>query len=535
MEDASIEDTPEVYQSYWEVDWTPFYSKCPKWKSIWEATHDPNVSWPPGFTLFEVHGSHKRLYQGQKLCIPTALQQKIIYSYHSFLGHVGREKLWLYTLPRIQWPNPEDAKKDIFAILSICETCQACQRPTSKKGPISFTLVPEEPMSSVALDIFHMPKTTYDGKPYDCFSLCVDRHSGWTVAIPALYKGLTGSKVAKDMLRYQWRPFGIPTKITCDQGAHFAGAWWNTMCANLGIQLSFSQAYHHQANGRAEVAGQQIKERMRKLMTQDHVNWVEVLPCVLDRLHDVVGESGFSPYEILFGRQRPIGNLPFTPTSMCEDAQTFFSRMREMDQKVAKNLNDLHLKRSSYQNSKVAEKDSFKIGDKVWYRRPEGSGTKLDTRWIGPAIITALEGASSYVIEIKDGHTMKAHRTFLIPYQDDKFLGRPTPLFYHQRTVPDIEAQVGEWVVEKVLKHRKTPKGFEFLTQWKGFPIDEATWEPPGNFIHRYSSDFVEYLQKNKLSLDLTKYLSATPSPSAVRIVGQYMDVFVSHNQEFPD
>jgi len=65
---------------------------------------------------------------------------------------------------------------------------------------------------------------------------------------------------------------------------------------------------------------------------------------------------------------------------------------------------------------------------------------------------------------------MKAHRTFLIPYQADKFLGRPTPLFYHQRTVPDIEAQVGEWVVEKVLKHRKTPKGFEFLTQRKNFP-----------------------------------------------------------------
>jgi hypothetical protein len=79
-------------------------------------------------------------------------------------------------------------------------------------------------MSSVALDIFHMPKTTYDGKPYDCFSLCVDRHSGWTVAIPALYKDLAGSKVAKDMLRYQWRPSGIPTKITCDKGAHFAGA-----------------------------------------------------------------------------------------------------------------------------------------------------------------------------------------------------------------------------------------------------------------------------------------------------------------------
>ncbi len=62
---------------------------------------------------------------------------------------------------------------------------------------------------------------------------------------------------------------------------------------------------------------------MRKLITRDHANWVESLPLVLDRLHDVVGESGFSSNEILFGQQRPIGNLTYTPTSICEDAKTF--------------------------------------------------------------------------------------------------------------------------------------------------------------------------------------------------------------------
>ncbi len=64
---------------------------------------------------------------------------------------------------------------------------------------------------------------------------------------------------------------------------------------------------------------------------------------------------------------------------------------------------------------KVTERDPFKIGDKVWYRRLEGSGTKLDTRWIGPAKITSYEGMSSYVIKIKDGYTMKAPRKLLIP------------------------------------------------------------------------------------------------------------------------
>ncbi len=71
------------------------------------------------------------------------------------------------------------------------------------------------------------------------------------------------------------------------------------MCASLGIQIYFSQAYHHQANGCAEVASQHIKELIRRLITQDHVNRVEVLPYVLDVSHDVVGESCFSHFEIL--------------------------------------------------------------------------------------------------------------------------------------------------------------------------------------------------------------------------------------------
>jgi hypothetical protein len=388
-------------------------------------------------------------------------------------------------------------------------------------------------MTSVSLDIFHMPLTKFEGKPYDCFSLCVDRHSGWTVAIPALNKGLTGSQIAKDMLRFQWRPFGIPTKITSDQGPHFAGAWWHTMCATLGIQMAFSQAYHHQANGRAEVAGQQIKDRLRKLMVEDRVNWVEALPMVIDRLHDVVGENGYSPYEIVFGRFRPIGNLPYPSQVSCQDAEEFFERASILDKKCAKVLNDLHEKRSPYQNSKMSENDPFKIGDKVWYRRPEKSGTKLDTRWIGPVLITGRQGDSSYLIEVKDGVIIKAHRTFLRPYVDDIFLGRPTPLFFHQRTPADTDAEIGEWKVDKVLEHRVKSDGtYEFLTLWEGFPRDEATWEPPGHFIHRYSSDFFNYLSDKKLNLDLAKYLVKTPKAKASAVATRYIEPFVD---EFPD
>ena len=83
-------------------------------------------------------------------------------------------------------------------------------------------------------------------------------HSGWVVGVPELNKGLTGAKVARAMLQTQWTIFGVPSIITSDQGSHFVSAWWQTICAGLGVRCAQAQAYHYATNGRAEVAGQQF-------------------------------------------------------------------------------------------------------------------------------------------------------------------------------------------------------------------------------------------------------------------------------------
>ena len=67
-------------------------------------------------------------------------------------------------------------------------------------------------------------------------------------------------------------------------------------------------------------------ERLRKLYVQEKVHWVEAVPQVVDRLHDVKGISVLSPYEILFGRERPLGNIPYEPLKECEDAHEFFPK-----------------------------------------------------------------------------------------------------------------------------------------------------------------------------------------------------------------
>ena len=185
--------------------------------------------------------------------------------------------------------------------------------------------------------------------------------------------------------------------------------------------------------------------------------------------------------------------------------------MRTVDSAVARKLNEVHKKQAERINQDRKEAEPFKVGDKVWYRRPEGSGDKLDSRWIGPALITLREGARSYTIEIKPGHNMKVQRSFLKPWIEDTVTGAPTPLHFHKRTVPDVEAGPEEWIVEKVLKHRTKGGKLEFLTKWEGAEEGEETWEPVGNFIHRYSSEFVKYCQEKGLELNLTKHLSAEP------------------------
>ena len=110
----------------------------------------------------------------------------------------------------------------------------------------------------------------------------------------------------------------------------------------MGIRQAFTQAYRAQANGRAERAGRQILDRLSKLNIQGEINWVEALPKVLEQHHDAEGESGMSPYNIVFGRHRHRAGIPQEPPRECEDAQAFLQRMEEIDKMVAETLNSKH-------------------------------------------------------------------------------------------------------------------------------------------------------------------------------------------------
>ena len=237
------------------------------------------------------------------------------------------------------------------------------------------------------MDFFAMDEEVVDGKKYDYLMVCVDRHTGWIIAIPTRKVGLTGEKVAKLLLQ-KWLDMGggIPSIITCDQDPRFIGAWFQAMCARLGIRQAFSQAYRPQTNGRAERAGRQIRDWLAKIKSETDYGWVETLPIMLRQFHDAVGESGLSPYEIVFGRFRNLPAFPRLPIVGSVDAQIFLYRQEKISETVARVLNKKHEAMVERANRDRPARKPLKIGTRVWvYKHKKVGGYRREPRWWGPS------------------------------------------------------------------------------------------------------------------------------------------------------
>ena len=393
--------------------WVSDYEVCETFGDPWGACVGGNSDWPEGYKVLE-----GKLYHQERLCVPTGLIWEVLRTHHDWVAHVGNDRLLPEILRRYELPAGYDIRGLLAEIRRSCLVCQACDRPNwSMKRPIAMTPIPDRFMASVCLDVFHMPRVDWLGQSYDAFLLCVDRHSGWMLARPTMDCGLTGEKAAHLMLDSTWGEVGVPSVMTSDRGSQFLSGWWLTMCSRLGIRTAYSQAHHHQANGRAEVAGRVLQDILRKLLIEEDVNWVAALPRALRIHHDMVDPvTNLSPYEIVFGRERSLAGLPWSPVRWCSEAESFFDAMRDIDEKVAKLLNEEHAKVARRVNANRGPGPVYHIGDWVWYLRPKSvGGTKLRTYWQGPFKVLSRAGERSYRLRTPQGEEFDAFQDQLKP------------------------------------------------------------------------------------------------------------------------
>ena len=194
-----------------------------------------------------------------------------------------------------------------------------------------------------------------------------------------------------------------------------------------------------------------------------------------------------------------MANVRYTPRRECEDAQVFFERMKQTDERVARLLNSLHKAQAESVNKKVRELKANPIGTLFWHHRPPETRGKLDGRWLGPCEVLAREGEYSYVLRTDQRKRVKAHRTYIKEYWDDT-QAIPKPMFWHKRTVPLGQEEPSGFAIDKILGHQMDEEGeCKFLVQKQGQEEDEAEYIPASDFLSPNAQELLEYCREHEL------------------------------------
>ena len=330
---------------------------------------DDGQKWPKGLTKED-----GKLYRNGRLLVPEYRVLEVCGGWHHHMMHPGVRKQAQDMQRRFEI-DQIGLYNGIKKVRKSCSVCQACNPDNSNvTGEAQWTLVPTQPMESVAMDIFFMPEVHIGNETFDCVVLCVDRHSGYVVATPAGKRGLLAREVAVTMIRHWLIVFGIPRTICSDRGPQCTGGWFQAMCSLMGIRHAKSVAYLSRSNGRAEGAGRQLFEKLRKIhLANPRRNWFEEMWPALKAHHDTPTLVGLSPHQILFGRD-PLGRgLPLSGDGMAMDPKEIFARQEPTARDIRQQLEKEHAVRQKSAPNSTAQK--FRVGDPVRVIRPRPMGT----------------------------------------------------------------------------------------------------------------------------------------------------------------
>lgn len=284
--------------------------------------------------------------------------------------------------------------------------------------------------------------------------------------------------LADRLVRYH----GLPSVLISDRDPRFVADLWRAFCRRFQIKRALSSAWHPQTDGQTERVHRTIEQVLRTYIQTDETAWEELLPAAELAYNCTVHNStGLTPFEVMIG-ENP---LRAADLDVVEDLEPTISPpmtklFQQLVDRAAAHILQAQAHQKHYADGKRREVE-FNIGDKVWvstrFMQPRGSA-KFQPRFIGPFIIQAKVGKVAYKLELPP--SMQQHPVFHVSLlQRDK--PRPAEMFQPVGWKPVQQGDQTEepvYEVEHILDSRGTGKQEEFLVQWKGFPVSEATWEP---------------------------------------------------------
>jgi len=429
------------------------------------------------------------------LCVPMgdALRTRLIRECHdsATAGHLGRDKTVEQMQRRFFWHGMTTRVGEYVT------TCDACQRnkPSQRLTPGLLMPIasPTRAAHTWTMDLITQLPKSRSGNDAIVVWVCkftkLRHYAACRTAIDA-------PALARLFLVTVVRQHGMPERIISDRDPRFTAHFWRAFWTSLGSTLDMGAAYHPESDGQTENANKTLEIMLRSVIDFAQGDWDEHLAAAELAFNNSKNETtGFTPFYMMYGREArmpiDVALAPLTKAADNPTAAEATARWRAALQQASDNT-DRQQRRQKLYADRTRRDVRFAVGDRVLLSTQHlkligerKRARKLTERYVGPYRVKRVVNANAYELELPA--SLKIHPVINIShlkeYRDGvlAFPDRPVPL-----TRPEPEALddngAPEWQVDRLLDHRKVRRGArqidQYLVEWKGYPISEATWEP---------------------------------------------------------
>ena len=368
-----------------------------------------------GGVLYRTRQEHGRVTH--QLVLPTELRATALRGLHDDLGHLGIERTLDLVRSRFYWPRMSAC---VEQKIKRCERCVRRKTPNERAAPLC-NIKATRPLELVCMDFLSVEPDRSNTKD---ILVLTDHFTKYAVAIP------TRNQKAQTVAKCLWENFlvhyGFPEKLLSDQGPDFESRTIKELCSIAGIKKVRTTPYHPRGNP-VERFNRTLLQMLGTLENKDKSCWREFVKPLVHAYNCTRNDvTGFSPYELMFGRQPRLPvDLAFGLPSSCEPkshsqyVHDLKGRLEESYRVATENASKTAERNKQRFDKRVVE-STLEAGDRVLVRNVRIRGKhKLADKW-EPNIHVVVRRAGDLPVysvkpEGKDGPLRTLHRDLLLP------------------------------------------------------------------------------------------------------------------------